>query len=691
MADDSSNTGKPRKLRIGVDIGGTFTDFVVFDESTGEWRSFKLHSTPNDPAEAVLEGLARVVEEIGGVDGEVGGPRLSIVHGSTVATNAVLERKGPRTALVTTRGFRDLLLIGRQARPELYDFFADPVPPLVPPELSFEVTERVGRRGEVLEALDHTELEELVEKVVKTGAQSVAVSFLFSFLRPEHEQRVAERLRKAKLFVSASHEVLPEFREFERTSTTVLNAYVTPVLDGYLSRLQRELDDGELRIMLSNGGSAGALEARRHGVRFILSGPAAGTVGAIHVAREAGFEKVIAFDMGGTSTDVSLARGELPLTTEARIGGLPIGIPVVDLHTVGSGGGSLAHVDLGGAFRVGPESAGADPGPACYGRGGREPTVTDANLILGRLPADHFLGGRMTLDPGAARASLERLAAAAGLRAAGDLSAAQVAALGVVQVVNAHMERALRVISVERGHDPADFVLVSFGGAGGLHACVLARRLGIQRILIPAPASTLSAFGMLAAPVVRDAVRTVMVPGSTPYHELEQRMRPLVEQTKREVQADEAAASTVVVHRQLDMRYVGQSYELPVPMEEAYAERFHEEHQRAFGYCDPNAAVEVVNLRVRAEGAVCSPSLPKIAAAAVEPSPARLESRPIVVEDGAAGRLADVPLYEGQRLGAGARISGPALIAQPATTLFLPPGAEAESDPYGNLLVALDA
>ncbi|MFQ5678297.1 MAG: hydantoinase/oxoprolinase family protein [Gemmatimonadota bacterium] len=703
------------RLRVGVDIGGTFTDFVVFDEAAQELRSFKLPSTPDDPSAAVLDGLREVAAGPGPRGSppssdvepeEAGDPRLCVVHGSTVATNAVLERSGPRTAFLTTGGFRDLLRIGRQARPALYDWFADPPPPLVPPELCFEVRERVGRGGELLEPLAPAELERVAARIAEAGAESVAVSFLFSFLRPEHERRAAERLRQAGLHVSPSSEVLPEFREYERASTTVLNAYVTPVLDRYLSRIQRERPACELRVMLSNGGSADAGEARRLGVRSILSGPAAGTVGALHVARAAGFESAITFDMGGTSTDVSLARGELRLTTEGEIGGLPLRVPIVDLHTVGSGGGSIARVDPGGVLRVGPRSAGSEPGPACYGRGGSAPTVTDANLLLGRLPDDGFLGGRWPLDREAARVALERLAADAALRSEDGLSAARVAALGVLRVADAHMERALRVISVERGYDPADFLLVSFGGAGGLHACGLARRLGVPRVLIPPGASTLSAYGMLAAPVVRDAVRTVMLPGTTPYEEVQRRAQPLAEKVREEVLRDGVPAAEVVLHPQAELRYAGQSYELRVDLEKAYVERFHEAHRRAYGYAAPERPVEVVNLRVRASGPVEAPPLPS---AAVGPSDARaalLDRRPVVVESGGSpggaarrtGRppgslgahLVEVPFYSGDRLAAGTRLAGPAVVLQPDTTAYLPPGAEAALDPRGNLLISID-
>lgn len=665
-------------MRIGIDIGGTFTDFVVFDPGAGTLETFKVPSTPRDPAAAVLEGLRRVRS------GQAASER--IVHGSTVATNAVLERRGAVTALVTTHGFRDVLRIGRQARPALYDLCVRRPDPLVPPERCFELAERVDRRGEVIQRLDERELDRLVAAVEDTGAESVGVSLLFSFARPEHEERVADRLREIGLFVSVSSHVLPEFREYERASTTVLDAYVTPVLDRYLGRLERELGAAELRIMQSNGGSARAAEARRQGVRSVLSGPAGGVVGAVRVARAAGLERVITFDMGGTSTDVSLAVGEPRLTAEGEIAGLPVRVPIVDLHTVGSGGGSVATVDAGGALRVGPRSAGADPGPACYGHGGREPTVTDANLVLGRLPADRFLGGAMELDVAAARAALERLAAEAGVGpasegaaegdAGGDLSPAERAALGVIRVAEAHMERALRVISVERGHDPADFALVSFGGAGGLHATRLARALGIGRVLVPAEASTLSALGMLLAPVARDYVLTVMLPGDTPHDELEKRVRPLRERGIADLRAEGVAEEKGELRAELDVRYAGQSWELTVPLSPDYLERFHATHEEAYGHADRDAPVEVVNLRLRASGALPVPRLPEADPGPPDPSAALLRRRLVVV----AGRRREVPFYLAERLRPGHRLEGPAVVVRSDTTVLLEPGDRGEVD-----------
>ena len=659
-------------MRIGVDIGGTFTDFVVFDETSGDFRTFKALSTPHDPAQAVLSGL----EELPGA------LQPGIIHGSTVATNALLERKGARTALITTRGFRDILTIGRQIRSDIYDFFSDRPEPLVPPERCLEITERVDHHGQILIPLNRDEIPALIGELHAQDVESVAISLIFSFLHPEHEAWLAQSLRQAGFFVSPSSEILPEFREYERTSTTVINAYVSPIMDRYLARLERELPSADLRIMQSNGGSILAAQARTQAVRSILSGPAGGVVGAAHVAGAAGFNQIITFDMGGTSTDVSLSRGEIQVTTEAQIGGLPIRIPVINIHTVGSGGGSIAYVDAGGALRVGPQSAGADPGPVCYGQGGRQPTVTDANLILGRLAPDYFLGGRMSLDFEAAAQALTDLARQANLSAE-NLDLARRAALGVIQVANAHMQRALRVISVERGYDPRDFVLVSFGGAGGLHACDLARGLGIRRVLIPRGASTLSAFGMLAADVVKDYVQTVMLPEDTSYDALARHLEPLADRGLREVAADGVPLSRITLHRELDMRYQGQSYELTVPLSPHFADVFHRAHHQVYGHSEPAAPVEVVNLRLRAVGAVTRPPLLQAEAGPPDPSAALDGYRPVVI----GSSLAQVPLYLGGRLSPGHVIAGPAVIAQPDTTVFLSPGDQARLDGIHNLLI----
>jgi len=670
-------------MRIGIDIGGTFTDFVLFDEASGQFTTHKTLSTPQDPAEAVLTGLDWLSVASNQLsDNQASITDYHIIHGSTVATNALLERKGAVTALITTEGFRDLLEIGRQNRPDIYDLFSRRPPSLVPSELRFEVTERVDHHGQPLIALDPETLEPLIEKLRAANVTSVAVSLLFSFLYPEHETLIAERLRRAGFSVSLSSEVLPEFREYERTSTTVVNAYVSPVMDRYLGRLEKESQAADFRVMQSNGGSIRASQARREAVRCVLSGPAGGVVGARYVSEAAGFSHLLTFDMGGTSTDVSLCAGDIQVTTESEIGGMPIRIPIIDIHTVGSGGGSIAYVDAGGALRVGPQSAGADPGPVCYGRGGQQPTVTDANLILGRLAADQFLGGKMALDFSAAEATLTGLAKTANLSSGSVLSLAQTAALGVIKVVNAHMERALRVISVQRGHDPREFTLISFGGAGSLHAVELARTLNVPRVLIPPSAATLSAFGMLATDVIKDYVQTIMLPGETFHAKLETLIAPLAEQGRSDVMAEGVPESAITLERLLDIRYRGQSYELTIPLTPNFADEFHQAHARVYGYSEPGIPIEIVNLRLRAIGHLPRPPLLPLEGKATS-DPVPFDHRSVVLSSG----LVMLPFYQGEQLQPGHQITGPAVITQPDTTVFIDSTDELKVDRYRNLIV----
>ena len=678
-------------MRIGIDIGGTFTDFVVFRPDTGKITTFKLLSTPEDPAEAVLQGLKRIASS------EATSPEFYIIHGSTVATNALLEHKGATTALIATRGFRDVLQIGRQNRPALYDFSVDPPPPLIPARLRWEVDERVDHHGHVLASIDPLQVKSLVRELESKNIESVAVCLLFSFLRPDHERIIGEQLKSANYFVSASSEILPEFREYERTSTTVVNAYVSPILDRYLAHLESETAGTQLRVMQSNGGIISTREARRSGVRCILSGPAGGVVGSCFIAesalndplsgeiyRPSGAEpalKVITFDMGGTSTDVSLIDGVPRVTTESIVGGHPIRVPVLDIHTIGAGGGSIAGVDMGGALRVGPESAGANPGPACYGRGELSecrPTVTDAHLVLGHLDPENFLGGKMPLDVSRAQHVLEALAEQLGLEPLQT-------ALGVIEIANAHMERALRVISVERGNDPRDFTLLSFGGAGGLHAGDLARRLGIPRVLIPPIASTLSAFGMLAADVVKDYTQTVMLPHDASQNEIETALSPLVARALEDMRSEGFTHEQTRVQQLVDVRYRGQSYELAVPFDQDLRDNFHQSHKQVYGYARPEAPLEFVNVRVRAIGEVPAPQITAKPPADAVPEPAFLTSRPVVFSGGEVM----TPFYQGEALQPGNRIHGPAIVLRPDTTILLNPGDHAFIDSFENLLMTI--
>ncbi len=687
--------------RVGVDVGGTFTDYVYVRD--GRLTIHKRLTTPEDVAGGLLAGL----EEMGAAAAS------EIVHGSTVATNALLERKGARTALITTKGFADVLEIGRQNRPELYALTGRRPPPLVPAELRFEVDERVDATGAVLRPLDPASLHAAVEAIRRAGAESVAVVLLFSFLNPAHERAVGAALEQLGIPVSLSCEVLPEYREYERTSTLVANAYVAPLVSRYLRRLERSLASlgalasehapvGQrsgsaqprrtLRIIQSNGGSISAAVAAALPVRTVLSGPAGGVVGAFHVARLAGFTRIITFDMGGTSTDVSLCDGVPQHTTEFAIGGMPVRVPVIDIHTVGAGGGSIARLDAGGALRVGPESAGALPGPVAYGRGGTEPTVTDANVVLGRLPADRFLGGRMMLDTVAARQALEAL----GRRFAppGE-DAALVAARGVVRVVNSNMERAIRVISVERGHDPRRFTLVAFGGAGPLHACELAQALGIPRVLVPLYPGVLSAVGMLVADIMRDYSQTVLLrhDGAAALAEV---FAALEAKARRDAMEDGLAVERLQLRRALDLRYAGQSFEITVPLDTPRTEaevdaalaravaRFHRAHRRRFAHAHPDRPVEIVTARLSAIYRTPKPAFERLPLGPADASAALVDRRPVAFAEA----VLDTAIYDRARLTPGNRFEGPAVVTQFDATTVVPPGWTAQVDGYRNLVLA---
>ena len=664
-------------LWIGIDIGGTFTDFVVYSSRDKSLERLKILSTPSDPAEAVLQGLTKFTKQAS----------RHIVHGSTVATNAILERKGVRTALITTKGFRDVLLIGRQDRPALYDLFPSLPPPLVPREWSFEVTERMDYEGNIVTPLQRSELGPILDTLTSHNIQSVAVSFLFSFVNPTHEQWVTNQLRDAGLFVTASSEILPEFREYERTSTTVVNAYVSPVLDKYLGRLEQEITPTEFHIMQSNGGRLSVGQARGHGVRSIVSGPAGGVVGARYVAKLAGFNRILTFDMGGTSTDVSFVHDQIHVTSQAEIGGCPIRVPVIDLHTVGSGGGSLAIVDAGGNLRFGPQSAGADPGPVCYGSGGLIPTVTDAHVILGRLPIDGFLGGQMALNREVVEHVFDEFSQKIALPSLSGLDNRQSLALGMIQIANAHMERALRVISMERGEDPRGTVLVSFGGAGGLHACELARALGIPHVLISPMAATLSALGMLAADVQLDYVHTVMLSNKTTFEMLESHTIGMVQQGEEDLRKEGVSPEQAGITRTVDIRYIGQSFDLTVALTPQFREDFDRVHQERYGYCQPEASIEIVNVRVRAIGRVTPPPIPKISLGTTDASSAKWEDRPVVLGH----RIQQIPHYRGNRLQPGHEISGPAVLVLDDTTVFLEAKDQAQIDVYSNIIIDVGA
>ncbi|MEP6960872.1 MAG: hydantoinase/oxoprolinase family protein [Acidobacteriota bacterium] len=628
-------------MRIGVDAGGTFTDFVVLHED-GRLETFKLRSNPRAPAEVILAGLLQAA-----------GRGTDVVHGSTVATNALLERKGARTAFVTTAGFEDLLEIGRQNRPELYNLTPAPRSLLIPRELCIGVNERALHDGKILRSPSSAELKRLASRIKKMRAEAIAICFLHAYRNPANERAVEKSLAGLGIYLSASHEISPEFREYERGSTTAVNAYVGPLMGAYLRDLEKARGF-RIAIMQSNGGFLSARDARKYAVRTVLSGPAGGVIGAMQTARRSGYRRVLGFDMGGTSTDVSLIDGLPRETTESMVDGLPIRVPMLDIHTVGAGGGSIARVDAGGLLRVGPQSAGSVPGPACYGTG-TEATVTDAHAVLGRM--DALLGGAMALDVERARMALNRIAR--------DLKiSCEAAAAGILRVANANMERAIRVVSVERGYDPQDFALLAFGGCGGLHACEIAEELGIKTVIAPQFAGALSALGMLMADAVRDY--SVGVLGRT---NIESEFEKLERRARRESPA-------AVIQRSADLRYQGQSYEINVPW--PVGSGFHRAHQKMYGYSQPHQAIEVVTIRVRARITTAKPRLTRAVKAV-----SRGESRRVFV----GGAWRQLPVLRRENLDLKSR-KGPALILDYGSTTLALPGWKFCTDRAGNIILS---
>jgi N-methylhydantoinase A len=656
-------------LRVAVDTGGTFTDCVFLVD--GELKVLKLFSTPADPSLAVLDALAQIGA----------GSAPEVRHGTTIGTNAMLERKGARVAFVTTAGFEDIIAIGRQTRAKLYDWFA-PVPQcLVPPELRFGVPERVSAEGEILRSPTDEELAALVEAVRASGAEAAAISLLFSFANPRSELRVEAALLSLGIPISTSHRILPEFREYERASTVVVNAYLAPRMQNYLLHLEKQVSarhsGGRVDVMQSSGGIISARLAAREPVRTVLSGPAGGVIGACQVARWAGFDRIVGFDMGGTSTDVflaDLAADGAQRTSESIVAGVPVSVPMLVIHTAGAGGGSIARFDAGGMLRVGPESAGSEPGPICFGRG-TKPTVTDANLLLGRLDEVSFLGGSVRLD----RQRTEQMMR----EPKGSLATVEEFAAGILRVVEAQMEKAIRVISVERGHDPRQFTLVAFGGGGPLHACSLARALWIPRVLVPAMPGALSAVGILLADVVRDYSRTVMLPGdaiatvSDIFAELEERGV-----------ADFAAEGLKgVALRSVDVRYRRQGYELNVPFNAQLpadaVEAFHRLHRQRYGFCDTGRPVEIVNLRMRMTASIEPHAPPQREPVPGDGNAACYATRDVYFD----GRFIPARIYRRDGLTPGDSIQGPAMITEYTSATVLPPDARAAVDAFGNLVI----
>lgn len=669
----------PPPLRVAIDTGGTFTDCVWVEQ--GRVQTLKVFSTPDDPSRGIGEALQKI------------GARSDVVllHGTTVGTNALLQRKGARVALVTTSGFEDVIEIGRQARPKLYDFFFDRIPPLVERDMRFGLNERVDAEGPIIEKPGEDEFVRLRETVSRANPDAIAIALLFSFANPQNEVAAAEALTGLGRPLSVSHQILPEFREYERTSTVVVNAYLQPLMQSYMGKLAARVEQlgnagastkskPRIFVMQSSGGIAALESAAREPVRTVLSGPAGGLVGAATSAARSGFDRILSFDMGGTSTDVAAIQGEVHAGAQTEVAGLPVGVPMLEIHTVGAGGGSLTRFDAGGLLRVGPESAGADPGPICYGRG-TQPTVTDANLLMGRLRPDRFLGGEFTLDFDRTRSVTSEWLK----KQRSTLSLEQFSA-GVVRVVNANMERALRVVSIERGFDPREFALVAFGGAGGLHACELADALAIPTVVIPARPGALSALGILVSDVIKDFSRTLLwrIRDRLPSENLRKEFGKLEATARKEFEREDWRG-VPRYERSLDLRYRGQGYELNVPATAAAVAQFHKEHQRRYGYHHEGRELELVTLRLRARLKTPPLGLKKTSSPVGTRKPTVSLERVSVIFDGKPIRTA---VFERAAL-SGHILRGPAVITEYSATTVVPPGKRFWVDSSENLIIEI--
>ena len=700
-----------KRFRIGVDIGGTFTDGTLVDSSTGQVTTSKVLTTPVDPA----SGFISAVNKLLGVNNEVDPDEIEhVVHATTVATNAIIEGKTAKTAFVTTEGFRDMLEIARQIRPSLYDLQFEKPKPLVPRQLCFEIPERLDAKGNVVTPLDEKALAQIVDQIAETGVTAIAVCLLHSYRNPDHEQKVGEAI-KAKIpdvKLSLSSEIVPEFREYLRASTTVINSAVAPIVSTYLASIIEKLHsaniNSELLVMQSNGGVYPAESASESPVFMVESGPAAGAVAAASIGSELGYPNVISFDMGGTTAKASLIRdGQPNITKDYSVGGAaqsgagafggasgyPIRTPVVDLVEIGAGGGSIAWVDSGGALRVGPQSSGADPGPVCYGLGGKEPTITDANLILGRLDPNYFAGGEMTLDTEAANNAIKKYCAEPlGL-------SIEAAAHGIVEIANTAMVNALRLVSVQRGHDPRDFILMGFGGAGPAHVVRLAEQAGIPQVLIPAEPGTTSALGLLVTDVRMESSATLIersdqIELSKITNEFER-----LENSGRIAHSSAASASgEPIFERSIEMRYWGQSFELSVPVPDRkiidadwmseLIESFHESHNTAYGFRADDEPVELVNLRLTTIGKIARPQLRKLDIISPDAKVAIKGKRPVYFgTDSSKGGVIHTTVYDRPKLPAGSVFNGPAIVEEPDCTTVIQPSWSVTVDDFGNLLI----
>jgi N-methylhydantoinase A len=678
--------------RLGIDSGGTFTDVVLFDDKKKALHITKTPSTPANPAIGVINGIKKIVSQVGIEPHEI----ASLVHGTTVATNALLEYKGIRTALILTEGFKDILSIGRQDRPKLYDYFERRPEPFIPRHLRFEVSERTLYDGKILRPLDEEEVRGIAGKLKEIGIKGVAVCLLHSYANPAHEKRIKEifKTQYPDAVVSTSHEILPEFREYERMSTTVINAYVMPIIDRYLQDLQRMMREegltADLNVMQSNGGVMTSLSAGEKSVHTILSGPAGGVMGSLAIGTQIGMKNLITVDMGGTSFDICLIRGgKIHFTKESEIGGHPIKIPMIDIHTIGAGGGSIAWIDPGGALRVGPQSAGANPGPVCYRLGGEEPTVTDANLVLGRLDPGYYLGGEMSLDAEAAKqAILNKIARPLKL-------SLEEAAEGIIKVINASMVRGIRKVSVEKGFDAREFSMICFGGGGPLHSLELAEELRIPTVVVPISPGVNSALGLLIADFRYDYSQTFLrKTQEIDLDSLNQSFKDLEIIATQQMLDEKIPREEMRILRSVEMRYSGQGYELEVSVSNGMLtekdlkrinDSFHQLHRQLYGYASPQEVTEFVYLRIAALGKIPKPKFKKEKEGNRKPARGLKGKRKIFVQ----GKYVSLPIYERTLLRPGDKIQGPAVIEQMDSTTFLSNGRQAQVDPYLNLVVTI--
>lgn len=677
--------------KLGIDTGGTFTDVVLFNDESKEVVMTKVPSTPKNPAEGILNGIQKITEKQGITFGDI----EMLIHGTTVATNAILENKGAKTALLVTEGFKDVLGIRRQDRPLMYDFFAQKPTALIPRHLRYEVSERVNYDGNILKPLNADQVKDIVVQLKKENIQAVAICLLHSYINPQHEIQLKEMLEKelpADVKISISYEIVPEIREYERMSTTILNSYVHPVMEHYLSHLDKQLKikgfSEEIHVMQSNGGIMSHEKAASQCINTAVSGPAAGVVGSVYLSKLAGSENVITVDMGGTSFDICLAyKNNISLTKQTEIGGHAIKVPMIDIHTIGAGGGSIGWIDEGGALRVGPQSAGATPGPACYNKGGQEPTVTDANLLLGRIDPDFYLGGEMEVDKSLSYNAIKtRIADPLGI-------SVEEAAEGIIRVVNAGMVKGIRYVSVEKGYDPREFAMVSFGGGGSLHALEMADELDIAKVIVPLMPGVTSAWGLLMADFRHDFTRTYMKKASEiDFNELNGQFNERIDEAGDMIRSEGVADEYVVFNKQADIAYYGQGYELTIPFPDgevnekslaAVTDAFHKAHQDAYGYCLPESEIIIVNIGVSAIGRLPRPELIQYPAKKGDAEQAKKSVRKVYMR----GAYRDVAIYDRYLLKSGDEFEGPCIVEQNDTTTLVWPGQHCEVDTYQNLVI----